>query len=203
MGRWVLCALLALLVVGMSYLPFTWVDSCRSFLSYCFQPGAAEGTRLAAWADWQPNSERLTAVWQRLTGNANVSDSALAYPCTGQVSSGYEWRYNAVTGQLEMHYGIDIVSAEGTSVQAARAGVVTEVANDPVLGLYVLIDHGQGVSTKYAHLQSAAVQAGDQVVKGQDIAKVGKTGITKDAHLHFAVLINGQPEDPLPKLQSR
>lgn len=201
MGRWILCALLALLVVGMSYLPFAWVDSCRSFLSYCFQPGAAEGTKFAAWADWQPNAERLTAVWQRLTGNTNANDAFLAYPCPGRVSSGYEWRYNPVTGQLEMHYGIDIVSDEGSPVQAAGAGVVVEVANDQPLGLYVVIDHGQGVSTKYAHLQSAVVQVGEQVAKGQEIAKVGKTGTTKDAHLHFAVLANGQPEDPLPKLQ--
>lgn len=200
-GRWILAALIALLVVGTSYLPFAWVNSGRSFLSYCFQPGAADGTKWAAWADWQPNAERLTAVWQRLTGGQSES-SALAYPCTGQISSGYEWRYNPVSGQLEMHYGIDIVSEEGQPVQAAGAGTVTEVVTDPILGLCLSIDHGQGVVTRYGHLQSTSVQVGDQVTKGMTIAKVGKTGQTVDAHLHFAVLVNGQPVDPLPKLQT-
>jgi murein DD-endopeptidase MepM/ murein hydrolase activator NlpD len=185
----------------MNYLPFGFVDDCRSFLSYCFQPGAADGTRFAAWADWQPNAERLTAVWQRLTGDVPDS-SGLAYPCTGRISSGYEWRYNPVDGQLEMHYGIDIVSQEGEPVQAAAAGMVTEVANDQALGLYVVIDHGQGLCTKYGHLQSASVEVGDQVKRGAEIGQVGKSGVTNDAHLHFAVLVNGLPEDPLTKLQS-
>lgn len=203
MGRWVLCALIALLVAGMNYLPFPVVDSCRDFLSYCFQPGAAVGTKLAVWADWQPNAERLTAVWQRLTGSgAEEEDDTLAYPCTGRVSSGYGWRYHPVTGQLEMHYGIDIVADEGTAVQSACSGIVSEVRNDETLGLCLLISHDQGVSTEYGHLQSVSVAIGAEVTKGQEVGKVGKTGVANEPHLHFAVLVNGQPDDPLPKLQS-
>ncbi len=202
MGRWVLCALIALLVAGMNYLPFPFVDSCRDFLSYCFQPGAAEGTKLAVWADWQPNAERLTAVWQRLTGTGSAEDDdMLAYPCTGRVSSGYGWRYHPVTGQLEMHYGLDIAAEEGTAVQSAGAGTVAEVRNDDKLGLCLIIDHGEGISTEYGHLQSVNVAVGAKVTKGQSVAKIGKTGVTNDTHLHFAVLVNGQPDDPLPKLQ--
>ncbi len=201
MSRWLICALIALLVAGMNYLPFGVIDSCRTFIAYCFQPGAAEGTTFAAWADWQPNGQRLSTVWRALTGQADEEDDGLAYPCTGRVSSAFGWRYHPVTGQLEMHYAIDIVSAEGTAVQSAGAGTVLEVRNDDALGISLLIDHGQGVATEYGHLQAVSVAVGEKVSKGQEIATVGMTGITNEAHLHFAVLVNGQPEDPLPRLQ--
>ncbi|MGI6357803.1 MAG: M23 family metallopeptidase [Bacillota bacterium] len=199
-SRWLLCALVALLVAGMNYLPFGVINSCRSFLSYCFQPGAAEGTVFAAWADWQPNGERLSTVWRALTGQVE-EDEGLAYPCTGRVSSGYGWRYHPVSGKLEMHYALDIVSAEGAAVQSAGAGKVIEVRNDENLGICLLIDHGQSVSTEYGHLQGVSVAVGDQVKKGQEIGTVGMTGVTNEAHLHFAVLVDGQPEDPLLRLQ--
>ncbi|NLY53356.1 MAG: M23 family metallopeptidase [Firmicutes bacterium] len=184
-----------LAVTALNFLPFEWAASCQTYLAYCFQPGAAEGTRWAAWADWQPNTQQIVAVWQRLLGEE--SDTGLAYPCTGQIISTFAWRHHPVTGQVEMHYGIDIQGTEGTPVEAAGAGVVREVAEDPVLGLYLVIDHGEDLATRYGHLQEVAVTAGAQVRKGQVIGKIGKTGLTNDAHLHFEVLANGQPVDPL------
>lgn len=193
--RWFFCALVMLAVTALNFLPFQWATSFQTYLAYCFQPGAAAATQWAAWADWQSDTSLITTVWQRITG-IEIS-AGFAYPCTGQITSAYAWRHHPVSGQVEMHYGIDILGVEGTIVQAAQAGTVREVAEEQVLGIYVVIDHGEGVVTRYAHLAEAAVEPGTDVNKGQAIGKMGSTGVTNDAHLHFEVLVDGQPVDPL------
>ncbi|NLW17267.1 MAG: M23 family metallopeptidase [Firmicutes bacterium] len=196
--RWFFCALVMLAVTGLNFLPFQWAQSCKTYLAYCFQPGAAVGTKWAAWADWQADDSMLVAVWQRIIGNPE--EEGLVYPCTGQIVSAYAWRHHPVTGQVEMHYGIDIQGIEGTPIQAAAAGVVREVAEEQNLGLYVVIDHGEGLVTRYAHLAEALVEAGAEVAKGQEIGKMGSSGLTNDTHLHFEVIVDGQPIDPLSVL---
>lgn len=196
--RWFFCALVMLTVTALNFLPFNWAASSKTYLSYIFQPGMATSTRWAAWADWQPDTSRITAVWQQLTGGQ--TDNELVYPCTGQITYGYAWRHHPVTGQVEMHYGIDILGSEGAPVLAAAAGTVREIAEEQALGIYVVIDHENGVTTRYAHLQAVSVEAGGRVSKGQKIAEIGSTGVTQDAHLHFEVLVNGQPVDPLTVL---
>ena len=111
-----------LAVTALNFLPFNWAASCQTYLAYCFQPGAAADTKWAAWADWQPDAGQIVAVWQRLLGGG--ADASLAYPCTGQITSAFAWRHHPITGQVEMHYGIDIQGLEGTAIQAAGAGVV-------------------------------------------------------------------------------
>lgn len=196
--RWFFCALVMLAVTALSFLPFTWAASCKTYLAYCFQPGAAAATKWAAWADWQSDTSPLTAVWQRLLGTE--PEAGLAYPCTGQITSAYAWRHHPVTGQVEMHYGIDIQGAAGSAIQAAGSGTVREVAEEQTLGLYVAIDHGGGLVTRYAHLQETSVEPGNQIAKGQVIGKMGNTGLIQDTHLHFEVIVNGQPVDPLSVL---
>lgn len=196
--RWFFCALVMLAVTALNYLPFTWAASCQTYLAYCFQPGAAATTKWAAWSDWQPDASRIATVWQRLVGGE--SGASLVYPCTGQITSAYAWRHHPVTGQVEMHYGIDIQGAAGTAVQAAAAGIVREIAEEQVLGIYVVIEHDEGLVTRYAHLQEVSVEAGAKIAKGQVIGKMGNTGLTQDTHLHFEVIVNGQPVDPLSVL---
>lgn len=196
--RWFFCALVMLAVTALNFLPFKWAASCQTYLAYCFQPGAAAATKWAAWADWQSDTSLITTVWQRLLGTE--TEAGLAYPCTGQITSSYAWRHHPVTGQVEMHYGIDILGVEGTVVQAAGSGTVREVAEEQALGMYVVLDHGDGLVTRYAHLQEASVLPGNQVTKGQVIGKMGNTGLTQDTHLHFEVIVNGQPVDPLSLL---
>ncbi len=196
--RWFFCALVMLAVTALNFLPFQWASTCKTYLAYCFQPGAAAGTAWAAWADWQADDSMLVAVWQRIIGGE--TDEGFVYPCTGQIISSYAWRHHPVTGQVEMHYGIDIQGFEGTPVLAAASGQVREVAEEQVLGLYVTIDHGEGVVTRYAHLSEAVVEPGAQVTKGQQIGKMGSSGLTNDIHLHFEVIVDGQPVDPLTVL---
>lgn len=193
--RWFFCALAMLAVTALNFLPFHWATSGRTYLAYCFQPGAAAATEWAAWADWQADSSLITTVWQRITGAETVA--GFAYPCTGQITSSYAWRHHPVTGQVEMHYGIDISGTEGTIVQAASRGVVREVAEQQALGNYVVVDHGEGMATRYAHLAEVLVEPGAEVTRGQAIGKMGSTGVTDDTHLHFEVIVDGQPVDPL------
>jgi murein DD-endopeptidase MepM/ murein hydrolase activator NlpD len=198
LGRWLLAGLILALVAGISYLPLNWAETWQTYLAYCFKPNAAEGTPLAAWLDWQPISVAITTFWSSRGGDSE----GLAYPCAGQIVSGYQYRYHPVTGQLGMHYGIDIRTDADAAVQAAGAGMVKEVATDASLGLYLIIDHGQGIETKYAHLQEVLVEVGEEVQKGQTVARAGQTGVIDGVHVHFEILVDGTPVDPIPKLEN-
>ena len=99
------------------------------------------------------------------------------------------------------HAGVDLAAPLGTPVRAAAAGsVVTAAWNASGYGLCVVIDHGQGLTTLYAHLLETAVVAGDAVSAGQPIAQVGSTGNSTGPHLHFEVRSKGRPADPEPLL---
>lgn len=117
-----------------------------------------------------------------------------AWPVRGSISSPYGYRW----GQL--HTGIDIADDEGTPVRAARAGRVASAGWRGGYGYAVVLDHGRGVQTLYGHLSDFAVQAGDVVRYGQVIGYVGSTGYSTGPHLHFEVIVRGQPVDPMEVL---
>lgn len=101
------------------------------------------------------------------------------------------------------HSGVDMAAPAGTPIHAAAAGVVT-VAWDPRgYGLYLLVQHGGGISTLYGHLESASVVSGATVAAGAEIGRVGSTGLSTGPHLHFEIRRNGRPVDPVPLLPSR
>ncbi|MEB3307389.1 MAG: M23 family metallopeptidase [Cyanobacteriota bacterium] len=95
------------------------------------------------------------------------------------------WRWSESRSAWRMHTGIDLAADEGTAVLAARAGEVRLVESLGAYGLCVLIDHGQGLETLYAHLLDAEVTPGDQVEAGAVIARVGSSGSATGPHLHF------------------
>lgn len=94
------------------------------------------------------------------------------------------------------HDGIDIPAPSGTGITAAAAGTVKEAAFDAKLGHYLVLDHGGGLETLYAHCLSLDVKAGDRVEAGGRIAAVGSTGMSTGPHLHFGVRQEGAPQDP-------
>lgn len=115
-------------------------------------------------------------------------------PVKGTVSSAYGWRNS------DFHHGIDIAVPSGTWVRAARAGRVAKVGWLGVYGLAVLVDHGGGVQSLYAHNSRLLVKVGEYVESGEGIAYSGNTGNTTGPHLHFEIRVNGRTIDPTPYL---
>ncbi len=114
------------------------------------------------------------------------------------VSSWFGWR--DLYGVQDYHLGIDLACANGTDVLAFNSGTVLKSEYHWSYGNYVLIDHGGGIATLYAHMSDRWVSAGDTVVSGQQIGNVGLTGTTFGYHLHFEVRENGSVTDPAPYL---
>jgi len=106
-------------------------------------------------------------------------------------------RKNPVSGIYKRHTGTDIGAAYGTTIVAANSGTVTLAGWNSGYGNCVIIDHGGGRATLYAHMSSYSVTKGQNVQKGQQIGRVGSTGNSTGPHLHFEVLINGAAVDPM------
>lgn len=119
-------------------------------------------------------------------------------PGVGQarLTSNYGWRQDPFTGAARYHNGIDLKASYGQSVPAAGDGRVVEVAERGAYGLTVLIEHQDGLKTRYAHLAAAQVAIGDRVLQGQEIGRVGQSGRATGPHLHFEVIRHGQRIDP-------
>lgn len=118
----------------------------------------------------------------------------------GPVLSGYGWRTGR-DGRQEFHAGVDLAARQGEPVRAAATGVVKAVGEEPAgYGRYVILDHGEGWETLYAHNDRILVAAGRQVRRGQAIARAGRTGNATAPHVHLEVRLAGSPVDPLPYL---
>ncbi|MGG4034962.1 peptidoglycan DD-metalloendopeptidase family protein [Paenibacillus cisolokensis] len=135
----------------------------------------------------------------------SLGGGALAVPIASgyRLSSDFGTRIHPVTGQRKHHAGIDLAAPEGTSIYAAESGTVIVAQKMSGYGNAVIIDHGGGMWTLYAHIRNGGieVQQGDSVKRGQKIAEVGMTGTATGPHLHFEVRINEEPVNPTPYLQ--
>lgn len=117
--------------------------------------------------------------------------SQLSWPVVGWISSPYGMRDGA------MHEGLDIAADQGEPVRAVKDGRVVFAGPRGTYGITVIIDHGDGLRTLYAHNSRVLVSDGQRVSAGQRIALVGSTGRSTGPHLHFEVLLNGIPVDPM------
>ena len=113
------------------------------------------------------------------------------------VSSYYGYRINPVTGQEEFHRGVDIAVPTGTNVYAAMDGTVTTAEYDSYYGNYVVIEDNNGYCTKYAHMDTLSVSAGQSITHGTIIGTTGNTGSSTGSHLHIECLYNGEYYNPL------
>jgi murein DD-endopeptidase MepM/ murein hydrolase activator NlpD len=120
----------------------------------------------------------------------------------GWMSSGFGLRSDPFTGRKAYHEGVDIASRLGSHIKAMGGGVVSYAGEKEGYGLMVEINHGNGVSTRYAHSSGLLVKVGDRVQKGQDIALVGSSGRSTGPHLHFEVLHDGHAVDPQSYLRA-
>lgn len=131
-------------------------------------------------------------------GNTSTGSSGWIRPCSYvKVTSPYGFRQQPTAGASRFHQGIDLGAGAGTTIVASRAGTVTSAGYSNSLGWYVTINHGDGFSSMYGHMQGPAyVSSGSYVSQGQAIGGVGTTGISTGNHLHFAILYNGAYQNP-------
>ena len=121
-------------------------------------------------------------------------------PSGGTITSGFGTRLHPVYRVYRTHYGIDIAAAFGATIVASDRGTVITSAYNSSYGNYVVISHGNGRSSLYAHMSTRRVSEGDVVQKGQVIGLIGSTGVSTGPHLHFEIAVNGVRVNPVPYL---
>ena len=154
-------------------------------------------------ADIQKKVDELNKQQEANKGNngsgSTVGTGNLVWPsyCT-YITSRQGPRTHPITGEYRNHGGTDIGASYGSAIYAADSGTVVRSADgwNGGWGNYVMIDHGNGMQTLYAHMSSRAVSVGQTVSRGQTIGYVGSTGMSTGAHLHFEMYINGSRIDP-------
>jgi murein DD-endopeptidase MepM/ murein hydrolase activator NlpD len=186
-------------------------EALQSEKEALFKANKKEAARLRALAEAeQAESARIAA---ELAGRGSgIYNGIMAWPVPGfyRVSSGFGYRIHPIFGVRRMHTGIDIgrnlnppKSIDGASIVAASAGMVVSAGWRDGYGNTVVIDHGNGVATLYAHQPSGGIKVsvGQRVGKGDRIGTVGSTGYSTGPHLHFEVRVNGNPVDPMKYLR--
>lgn len=117
-------------------------------------------------------------------------------PAEGIVSSGFGSRESPFTGLPEFHSGLDIANHKGTPIVATADGTVAFVGDKGPLGRMIVINHGHGLVTRYAHIDKALKKQGDAVKRGDVVAQMGSTGRSTGPHVHYEVRLNGVPVNP-------
>ena len=155
--------------------------------------------------------EQVEQLDQATTNQAEGFDSLLSFlegqrnllactpaicPSTGWITSRFGYRISPFTGQREFHKGVDIASRKGTPIVASADGIVSSISFKGQMGRVLVIDHGHGMVTRYAHIDKALKKRGEPVKRGETIALVGSSGRTTGPHLHYEVLLNGIPINP-------
>ena len=163
-----------------------------------------DGYTSAAAPKPEPQPEPVAHVQAAAADVAAVTDDGWTLPVSGRLSSPFGERPNApVAGVKPFHSGADIAAPCGQPVQSAQAGTVVESGFQGSYGNWVLIDHGNGIQTGYAHNSQLLVSTGEQVAAGATIARVGSTGASSGCHVHFEVRVGGAPVAPVPFMSSR
>ena len=144
-------------------------------------------------------SNALVNQIKNLQRKGAYAGGSMTWPCPGssKVSSYYGNRLHPILKKYKMHTGIDISASQGSSIVAANKGTVMMAGWQNGYGYTVVVDHGGGITTLYAHCSKILVSVGKTVKAGQTIAKVGSTGMSTGPHLHFEVRKNGSTTNPL------
>ncbi len=160
---------------------------------------AKENQKLAADIDaLNREANRITAEIRRLqSSGTKYTGGVFMWPVNGKISSPFGYRIHPILKERKLHTGIDISAPHGTPVRAANTGVVIKAGPAGSYGNMVMVDHGGGIVTLYAHNSSLAVGTGASVQKGQVISYVGSTGSSTGNHLHFEVRVNGEYKNPM------
>ena len=122
------------------------------------------------------------------------------WPIRGRITAGFGQRQDPFSGEGVFHSGVDICAPYGTRVEAGGDGIIMQAGWDSGYGNEIIVDHGYGLATKYGHLSKIFVVVGQEVKRGQVIGAVGMTGRTTGPHLHYEVLVNDTPVNPMKYL---
>lgn len=142
-------------------------------------------------------AEGFDSLFNFIEGQRNLLACTPAIsPSTGWITSRFGYRISPFTGQREFHKGVDIASRKGTPIIASADGIVSSISFKGQLGRVLIIDHGHGMVTRYAHIDKALKKRGEPVKRGETIALVGSSGRTTGPHLHYEVHLNGIPMNP-------
>jgi murein DD-endopeptidase MepM/ murein hydrolase activator NlpD len=154
--------------------------------------------------EWEEESRAIAALLRRLQSAQRGRPRPIPAwtgpfirPVDGPIVSGFGYRVHPIFRRVKFHYGVDISAPSGTPIRAAADGVVVFAGWRRAYGNTVIIDHGNGVATLYAHCSRILVSEGEVVKQGQVIALVGSTGLSTGPHLHFEVRHYGEPINPL------
>ncbi len=127
--------------------------------------------------------------------------TGMQWPVSGNITSPFGERKNPLGAGDDFHPGVDIAADSGTPIGAAAPGRVISAGPDGGYGNLIVLDNGNGVTTRYAHCSQILARVGEIVGAGQTIGAVGSTGASTGPHLHFEVRVNDKPVDPVPLLQ--
>lgn len=139
----------------------------------------------------------LESLYNELVRQRNLLSSTPSIrPATGWISSRFGYRKSPFTGLREFHKGLDIANHKGTPIIATGDGTVTFAGSKGFLGKLVVINHGHGMITRYAHLQKILVKRKENVKRGDTLGYMGNSGRGTGPHVHYEVLLNGIPVNP-------
>ena len=161
----------------------------------------AEAAKRKAEQEKSNNSNKNNNTGSNNNGGSTTPTGTFQWPVPSShtITSNYGYRIHPISGTKTLHAGIDIGAPGGSNIVAADAGtvVLSSFGYNGGYGNYVIISHGNGITTRYAHCSNLFVSAGESVSKGQVIAAVGSTGASTGNHCHFEVRINGGSKNPL------
>lgn len=167
----------------------------RAFYEKAEHQLASESHRLETQIQQMESSHR------RSNKNMAAGSGTLAMPINAQVTSPFGWRRHPIFGVRKFHTGVDLAGPNHSSIRAADSGNVLYTGWYGGYGKVVIISHGKGMATLYAHLSKAAVSVGQNVSKGDVIGHEGTTGFSTGPHLHFEVRVDGKPNNPMSYLR--
>jgi murein DD-endopeptidase MepM/ murein hydrolase activator NlpD len=154
----------------------------------------------AELASLQAASDSISSRLRGIGSGPGQPGPCQARPVPGGISSGFGARYHPVLHYTRMHSGADMSAGSGTPIRSCRAGTVVIAGGQGGYGNTVVVDHGGGMATLYAHQSRIGVSVGQVVNAGDVIGYVGSTGMSTGPHLHFEVRLSGNPVDPAPYL---
>ena len=167
----------------------------------------AQAAKPTALGNGDEQFKALFNRWQSMDGGTTTAAPTVSIPSRNpldgaRMSSGYGMRTHPVLGGRRGHKGIDLAGPTGTPIYATADGVVSRADWFSSYGLYVSLEHGGSLQTRYGHMSRLNVAAGQRVRKGEIIGYVGSTGRSTGPHLHYEVRVNGEAVNPIPYMQA-